>query len=637
MIYYNPNEMINEIRRRMAERVKMMQMHDFRDGSTVRRIEGGNQSPSGETVELMLNAMDVPMEGFYYPLLTNQPMGVLLIRDRLIQALDLGDLKLAEELLMQLEGAEGFGKSDSQINYQFILSQKARLLEQQGKPPDIVLPLINEGLALTLENFGIPELKGKVLLFEEPELLHSLARVYAKTDLFFAIQLLDVAQEGLSLLPTDDRGRERKLAPILLTLAEYYLKAEDYPAALSACDKGASYSTSRMVGRLNPHFAYIKAIALKRTGHTTETKRLITASYFGHIILGNTNEAENALISAKEEFDLQIETYSADSLPPIKKAPYSRGEAVECDSLHNMVKVLREKAGVTVDELAQGICNKATLSRFENGKIKKNNMFFIESIMQRLGRRVEPYHIFFPSSKDFYDKKARDKVSSLSALGKFKEMGERLSKLENKKAFLTGVNLQFIKLYKTTLHAQKHGYDDKAVPEMLLDALRITLPKFDERYVDRYQLAYTHCEIVAINQLAMHYGDIENYSRALDLFAMLRYNMDRNYVDEKEKSRMYATVLFNYTTYLGRAGQRLKALFTAEEGIEYALRHRQLSSLANLYFNKAYNLLKMGKSDECVLWFVLSYYCDILFEGYGWSYASLTRNFVKEELGIIFD
>jgi len=95
----------------------------------------------------------------------------LIIRDQVIQAMDLDDLDMVKRLLSVLETKIGFGNSD--INRQFILSQKAKVFLKQGKPPMEICPLLNEGLSLTFNDFDENNLEGKILLFEESEILHS--------------------------------------------------------------------------------------------------------------------------------------------------------------------------------------------------------------------------------------------------------------------------------------------------------------------------------------------------------------------------------------------------------------------------------------------------------------------------------
>ena len=387
-----------------------------------------------------------------------------------------------------------------------------------------------------------------------------------------------------------------------------------------------------MTGRLNPNFAHIKARALRRMGH--DAHLLLTSAYFGFKALGDTAGADKILTTAKDEFDLIIKPFGAETLPAIKKIPYSRGEAVECNGLGDLIKVLRKKTKASLEVFSKGICHKTTLRNIETGKTKKVDIFLAEAFFQRAGRRVDPYHIFFPSSNDFDDKQDRDKVSALASLGKIKEAEELHGTLKDKKAFQDGVNLQFIKLYDALFYERKNGYD-KTVIDMYTEALHVTVPKFGEQCISLHPFAFTYYEICAIDQLACCHCDMGDYHKGLDLFKQLIHNMDTFYVDEMEKGRMYATVLFHYSTCLGQDGQQTKALRIAEEGIECEQRHGRLYSLPGLFFNKAFGLMELGRRDESILWFVLSYYCNVLFDGYGWSDAAFIGDFIKGEFGIL--
>jgi len=121
MKVFKSGNLINEIQRRTKQRVEMLELRRKRDQSTIHRIEKEAQNPGDDTLELMMNEMEVPMEGFYYPLLEDQPMDVLILRDYLVQSLELNDLTRAEKLLAQIESRKGFTRADAAINYQFIL------------------------------------------------------------------------------------------------------------------------------------------------------------------------------------------------------------------------------------------------------------------------------------------------------------------------------------------------------------------------------------------------------------------------------------------------------------------------------------------------------------------------------------
>ena len=93
---------------------------------------------------------------------------------------------------------------------QLYLSKKARLWELQGKPAESILPLIDEGMAITFKNFKIDDIVDNVLVLEESELLHTKTRILATAGNYYdAISILDIMMAGLIKLPATDREKEK--------------------------------------------------------------------------------------------------------------------------------------------------------------------------------------------------------------------------------------------------------------------------------------------------------------------------------------------------------------------------------------------------------------------------------------------
>ena len=160
---YNTGVLVNELRERIGlEREAILEIIKL-DDSSLRRIENEEQHPKPETLKKLIEAIDLPLEGFMYPMLDELPMKVLLLCDRLTQLLDMKDIDAAESVLMQLEE---YAKIETGVLTQFKLSSKARLWELQGRHIDEILPLIEEGMNETFCNFDENNLSGKYLYWK---------------------------------------------------------------------------------------------------------------------------------------------------------------------------------------------------------------------------------------------------------------------------------------------------------------------------------------------------------------------------------------------------------------------------------------------------------------------------------------
>jgi len=571
-------------------------------------------------------------------MIDDQTTDALYLCDQLNQHLDRYDAERAGSILMQLEGMKGF---DYGIFYQFICSKKARLWEQLGMPSSQIIPLIEAGLSVTLEKFDESLVDNIVLIKEEPELLHTRARLYVKDgDIDAALRLLAGMKNNLANLPIADREKECQFTPVLLSLSDCLMQTGDYVGVLEACNLGAKYSAARKQGRHNPDFELYRALALKGLGRTGECHPYLKHAYFGYMQLGEPEKAKKLHIKAIDDFGIQINNYGVDELELLQHpaVPYSRGEPIDCYSLGTMINALRDRESLSLSQLCRGICDKSTLLRIEKDELP-GNFYTLEALMQRLGRDINVFQDFFLNTNDFWSMQHRDQIDWLLIARKYREAELLLKELESMGHFVKHrVNQQFIGMAKALMFASRSDSLPPELPVMLMEALKITYPKFTELYIDRYPLTYN--EIFIINQYAGYYKDTGDASRAANIYKSLLHNLNERYVDEVAKARMFAAITLNYSSCLGLMGKRHKALAVISEAMEVERTHRRLTMLPGLSFNKGYNLLKLGKTKESIPYFAMSYYVADMFAPYDnvkAKGAEITKNLVKEEMGLVFD
>ena len=225
MSKYSIGSLLNDLRKRTALTREAMLLFSDIDESSLRRIESGKQEPKPETFEVLIKSIDFPMESFVYSPLENYPMEVNLLCDKLTQVLDIGNVGMAENILRELKNS---AQVDDGIFLQFIMSKEAKLWELQDKPPNEIFPLIEQAMAETFENFDLRDLDDKVLILEEPELLHTKARIHAKSgDIDTAINILEKMVSAMLKLPEADKDKEKQLTSILMSLSKLLLQREE--------------------------------------------------------------------------------------------------------------------------------------------------------------------------------------------------------------------------------------------------------------------------------------------------------------------------------------------------------------------------------------------------------------------------
>jgi len=632
---YLPGYLIKETRKRRKWLQSMITTTENYEKANLSRIENALQNPNKKTLLKLMNTLGMPVNTFFSPYLENQPINIFEKRDEILYLLNTKSPEKYEEakqLIRKMEQREGF---ESGINLQFILSCKAQLNELKQQDPADTLLFVNKGMAITYGGFDENTFEGDILKFEEANLLHMMAFAYHRIGKKAgAIKLLRLIQEGLMRLPEDALEKERKLAPILLTLVDFLIKDKCYLEAFNLCKLGNSISIKCSKGKYTPEFLFKMAICVHKLGNLADCRKYLQQSYFGYALLNKKEQAKQVLDYAQKPLDTPFNTYSVENLFYEEQVFFmNHVEIKPCSGVGELIAALRHEAELSQQELCRGICSQANFNKIENGKIQAN-VYYLEAFMQRLGRDINKYFNTFPSVEDFYAKQIRDEINTCIANLNYKTASELLDELKLMKSYRRkGIGKQFILETEATIFGNCEGYDKPEYLNRLKNALEITIPNFDESKTDRYRLTYT--EITIINQIAIHYCEAGDIPRGVKLFERLIENINNYYVDEIEKVRAYTNILYNYSKYLGLIKRYDEALRIIDEGEMLAMKHGQLTLLPSFAVNRACNLLDLGKKEESVPYFAIAFYGAIILDEKN-NYLAVSA-YVKERLGIDFD
>jgi len=588
------------------------------DKHTWGRAETGKQTPRQETFEDMLATLEVSQDSFVITIYGDNAQDVFRLRTHLNHALQVGDMAEVQKLLTILKDLTGL-KSD--FAKQIYMSKTAAMMEHENLPSDIVLDKVKEAMDITYKNFDYTKPLEQALIFEEPDLVHTIAKVKAKEgNRVAAMEMLRNLIYGVQHMPALDRQKQRLFTNLMLTLAKLLVQEKDYTQALDVCEVGKEHSIEWMQGWLTPDFDFYKAQSLHGLGRTDECLLPLQHAYFGFCTKGEPNKAKYVAETARQEHGMELELYSTDKFNTVfaHKTRYNYGIRGNYKNIGDFIRIRCNQLGISQEELCRGICNKITLQRLMENKHIEENIFTLEAIMQRLGYDPYSFENIFVSDKNFKAMKLRDEIAKLSIAGKHEQALEELEKLEAMKNFTHKrteilVNKQFIA--KTKAAAMKTSEEKK---EALLNAIKITIPKFDENKIDRYRLSYV--EIILVNMyIACITGENAAEKKAL-LYGKLLRNISHNYEDEFEQARMYVTIMFNYSTNLGRAGQREKALEVIDAGLKFDQARERLHNLPGLLFNHGYSSYMLDRDttrEKTIAYFALAYYTASIYSDHG--------------------
>ena len=628
--------LIRELRLRMG--LKQHMLLDYTRGENiVSRIETGGQEPLFDTFSDLMQKLNAPVGAVFYPFLTNVTTDVYDVRDHILHCLD-----FAEEFPLYLEEAkilfdkiQTMGDFSNGINRQMVLSIQARMYELEGRDPGEIIAMSREGLMLTYPEYKLHQYNGELLLFEESTLMHCEAMALAKSNPAAAIALLQKITKGIERFPGDSKDKEKRLPPVLLDLSQLLIEIGDYRQALEICEIGFDTSLKRDKAKHVPDFIYNKALILTMQGQKEEAAKLLMPVYCGFIVMRQRKKAEKVLELA-EKLSIKLETHGVENLPlDMPEVKFDHGKPIPAKSIGDLIYGLRNDAELKQKELCMGVCTHSTLGRIETGEIIQGNVYHLEVFMQRLGRDINKYFTTFLDRDEHEGKQLRDEVRSLTVNRRYEEAKVQLEKLKKHKHYKKGVNLQFIALQEATIHIGLVGYDTAHL-EMLKEVWAMT--KNDFETYDAHDIAKTRLsnyEIVILNQIAGNISTNGKGDEAVRIFESLVTNMEKFYVDESERIRLYMTVLYNYCNKLEMLGRHEETYDIAVKGEGLCLKHRQLKLMPGFYDNKACALDAFGEKEKSISYFVAACYVDSLL-GYTAGEEAIKKH-IKKRFNIDLD
>lgn len=275
--------------------------------------------------------------------------------------------------------------------------------------------------------------------------------------------------------------------------------------------------------------------------------------------------------------------------------------------LGEAIKRRRLEFGLTQEQLCEGLCDPATLCRLENSRqTPAHNR--IKALLQRLNMPDDRYYaLLSPHELEL----ASMRKESLACITRFMraESGqkkqlwelamEQLHRLEGLVEEDDAITRQFILSGKAALGGPDGPYSFEERRAMLLEALRLTVPKFDLERIEGRR--YSVDETRLISQIAMTYSGEGEHARALELYGQL-FDYVRKHDDRLSNFAPHFTLIaHNYARELALCAHYQSAIEIAERGrrasVDYG--HYQffpgfLATMGECY----YRLGEVGKSKK---------------------------------------
>ena len=227
--------------------------------------------------------------------------------------------------------------------------------------------------------------------------------------------------------------------------------------------------------------------------------------------------------------------------------------------LGEYIKQKRLDLGLTQEQLCEGICEPMTLSRLENGK-QTPGRNRINALLQRMGLPDDRY--FALLSKNELEMEALQKeIVACNVTEQVAEGFEKLAQFEALAAPDDQIAQQFILSSKVLLGRLDGRYMPREQIDMLMQAIRLTVPRFDLENIESF--LYTKDEITIINQIGLAYSDDGQNKKAAEIYYQLLRYVRKHFKETITLIGALPLVLYNYARVLDLCGRY-------EEGAELA-------------------------------------------------------------------
>lgn len=261
-----------------------------------------------------------------------------------------------------------------------------------------------------------------------------------------------------------------------------------------------------------------------------------------------------------------------------------------------LIQNRREAIGWSQEKLAEGICSAPTVSRIENGRRMPSERV-LQALMERLG--LEDARVMIPQSP--YEWNVEDLwAEARTCVVRFHRAGEEekpalreealtyIQKLESIVKQDDLMTRQQIMGERISLGKAEGPYTMREKVDLLLEAIRLTIPRFDLRRINDFR--YTMAEVVLVNQVGVAYTRGGEWESALSVYRQLYTYLKENTPPTARYAGKRAMLAANYARELNVCERYRESADVAEEGRQFCVKYGEyqflpmlLALLANSY------------------------------------------------------
>ena len=264
--------------------------------------------------------------------------------------------------------------------------------------------------------------------------------------------------------------------------------------------------------------------------------------------------------------------------------------------LGEYIRQRRLDLGLTQEQVCAGICESVTLSRFENGK-QTPSRNRINAILQRLGLPDDRYYALV-TPEELEIEALKKEIVSCNALKCVEEGFDKISRLEKIAKPDDQITQQFILRSKVLLGGLDKRYSNDERIQMLLQAIRMTIPDFQLDKIEDF--LFTLDEMKLVNQIGNAYSLSGDNEKAADIFYRLLQYIRRHLPETVTSNRMLPLVLYNFARSLDLSQKYEEGAKVARYGKEACIKYGHYQVLHSCLEIEAECDFFLGKKEDSV-------------------------------------
>ncbi len=256
------------------------------------------------------------------------------------------------------------------------------------------------------------------------------------------------------------------------------------------------------------------------------------------------------------------------------------------------------------EDVFEGICSAATFSRLENNK-QTPGRSTINALLNRLDLPDDRFFALLSEQElriDVLRKSIRgDQILFKKATAEnrpaIRERAlQKLAELEQIMDKDDAVTLQYIRSTKITLGKPEGPYCFQERLDLLMEAIRLTIPRFDLDKIDQFR--YSLEEMAILNKIALTYSREGKLKEAVSIYSQLLMYIEKNDVELPNNLNHFCLISHNYAIALAKGQQYKQAIEVAERGQQMGIMYGDYLQLPGFLAIQAECYFFLGEKEK---------------------------------------